>query len=61
MASDIAILKFMSGFKAMTIEQIHDFQKQYINGARVIKEAGFDEFSVDQNEAQHWLCIIARK
>ena len=59
--SDIAILKFMSGFKAMTIEQIHDFQKQYINGARVIKEAGFDEFSVDQNEAQLWLCIIARK
>lgn len=44
--SDIAILKFMSGFKAMTIEQIHDFQKQYINGARVIKEAGFDAIEV---------------
>lgn len=28
---------------------------------RLLKEAGFDEFSVDQNEAQHWLCIIARK
>ena len=28
---------------------------------RLLKEAGFDEFSVDQNEAQLWLCIIARK
>jgi 2,4-dienoyl-CoA reductase (NADPH2) len=44
--SDIAILKFMGGFKAMTIEQIEAFKKQYFNGVRVIKEAGFDAVEV---------------
>lgn len=28
---------------------------------RALKDAGFEEFSVDQMEEQHWLCIIARK
>lgn len=28
---------------------------------RLLKEAGFEEFSVDHNTDQHWLCIIARK
>ena len=28
---------------------------------RQLKEAGFDEFSVDHNTEQRWLCILARK
>lgn len=28
---------------------------------RGLKDAGFEEFSVDHNEEAHWLCIIARK
>lgn len=28
---------------------------------RYLKEAGFNEFSVDQRREDHWLCIIARK
>ena len=37
--SDIAILKFMGGFRAMTLEQIEAFKQQYFNAARVCKEA----------------------
>lgn len=44
--SDIAILKFMGGFKAMSIEQIKTFQEQFVNGAQVCKEAGFDAIEV---------------
>lgn len=44
--SDIAILKFMGGFKAMTIDQIEAFKKQYFNAAKIIKEAGFDAIEV---------------
>lgn len=44
--SDIAILKFMGGFKAMTIEQIEKFKSDIINGARVCKAAGFDAVEV---------------
>ncbi len=28
---------------------------------RLLKEAGFNEFSVDRLEEKHWLCVIARK
>lgn len=28
---------------------------------RLLKEAGFDEFSVDRIEEKHWLCVMARK
>ncbi len=44
--SDIAILKFMGGFRAMTLEQIEAFKQQYFNAARVCKEAGFDAIEV---------------
>lgn len=44
--SDIAILKFMGGFKAMTLEQIEEFKQCYVNAARVCKEAGFDALEV---------------
>lgn len=44
--SDIAILKFMGGFKAMTIDQIHDFQQMFFNGVKVVKEAGYDAVEV---------------
>lgn len=44
--SDIAILKFMGGFRAMTLEQIEAFKEQYFNAARVCKEAGFDAIEV---------------
>lgn len=44
--SDIAILKFMGGFKAMDLEQIDIFKKQFVNCAVVMKEAGFDGVEV---------------
>lgn len=44
--SDIAILKFMGGFRAMTIEQIEAFKRQFFNAARVCKDAGFDAIEV---------------
>ena len=44
--TDIAVLKFMGGFRAMTIEQIEEFKKEYFNAARVCKEAGFDAIEV---------------
>lgn len=44
--SDIAILKFMGGFKAMSIEQIQQFKRMFVNGAKVCKEAGFDAIEV---------------
>ena len=44
--TDIAILKFMGGFKAMTVEQIEQFKAQYFSGVRVIKKAGFDAVEV---------------
>ncbi|BAK43550.1 FAD-dependent oxidoreductase [Eggerthella sp. YY7918] len=44
--SDIAILKFMGGFRAMTLEQIEAFKQQYFNAARVCKKAGFDAIEV---------------
>lgn len=44
--SDIAILKFMGGFKAMTLDQIEEFKQCYFNAARVCKDAGFDAIEV---------------
>lgn len=44
--SDIAILKFMGGFRAMTLEQIEAFKQQYFNAAQVCKKAGFDAIEV---------------
>ncbi len=44
--SDIAILKFMGGFRAMSLEQIEAFKQQFFNAARVCKEAGFDAIEV---------------
>ncbi len=44
--SDIAILKMMGGFRAMSLEQIAAFKKQFVNGAKVCKEAGFDAIEV---------------
>lgn len=44
--SDIAILKFMGGFRAMTLEQIEAFKQQYFNAARVCRDAGFDAIEV---------------
>ena len=44
--SDIAILKFMGGFKAMSLDQIEVFKKQYINAAKVLKAAGWDAVEV---------------
>lgn len=44
--SDIAILKFMGGFKTMSIEQIQEFKRMFVNGAVVCKEAGFDAVEV---------------
>ena len=44
--SDIAILKFMGGFKAMTLEQIAQFKEMFVNGAKVCKAAGFDAIEV---------------
>ena len=51
--SDIAILKFMGGFRAMTLEQIEAFKQQYFNAARVCKEAGFDAIEVDGGRGRH--------
>ena len=44
--SDIAVLKMMGGFKAMSVEQIKQFQEMYFNAARVCKEAGFDAIEI---------------
>lgn len=44
--SDIAILKFMGGFKAMSLQQIEDFKQQYFNGVKVLLAAGFDAIEV---------------
>lgn len=44
--SDIAILKFMGGFKAMTLEHIEEFKRMYFNGVRVCRDAGFDAIEV---------------
>ena len=44
--SDIAILKFMGGFKTMSLEQIQLFKEQYFNAARICKQAGFDAIEV---------------
>lgn len=44
--SDIAILKFMGGFKAMTLVQIEEFKRCYVNAARICKQAGFDAIEV---------------
>lgn len=44
--TDIAILAFMGGFRAMTLKNIEDFKTQYFNAAKVCKEAGFDAVEV---------------
>lgn len=44
--TDVAILKFMSGFKPMTLEDIELFKAQYVRAARVCKAAGFDAIEV---------------
>jgi 2,4-dienoyl-CoA reductase (NADPH2) len=44
--SDIAILKFMGGFKAMSLEQIEVFKQQFFNAAKILKEGGFDAVEV---------------
>lgn len=44
--SDIAILSFMGGFKAMTLEQIETFKQQYFKATKVCLEAGFDSIEV---------------
>lgn len=44
--TDIAILAFMGGFTAMTLEDIEHFKQQYFNAARICKEAGFDAIEV---------------
>jgi 2,4-dienoyl-CoA reductase (NADPH2) len=44
--SDIAVLAFMGGFKAMTKSHIEDFKKMYVNAARILRDAGFDAIEV---------------
>ena len=38
--SDIAILKFMGGFRAMTLEQIEAFKQQYFNACLLYTSSG---------------------
>lgn len=44
--SDIAILAFMGGFRAMTLDQIEAFKQQFFNAAKICKEAGFDAIEI---------------
>lgn len=44
---------------AKSIHELQAFDKMTL--IRSLKQAGFDEFSVDHFEDRHWLCIIARK
>lgn len=44
--SDIAVLKFMGGFRAMEKEHIEQFKADFVNCALVIKEAGWDGVEV---------------
>lgn len=41
------------------VEGIRVYTKMQL--IRILKEAGFSEFSVDQNTSKHWLCVIAKK
>lgn len=44
--SDIAVIPMMGGFKAMTLEQIDEFKKMFVNATLVCKKAGFDAVEV---------------
>ena len=44
--SDIAVLKFMGGFRRMEKEHIELFKQHFINCAKVIKDAGWDGVEV---------------
>lgn len=41
------------------IDEMRLFDKMTL--IRTLKDAGFSEFSVDHDEARHWLCVMARK
>lgn len=44
--SDIAVIPMMGGFKAMSLEDIAEFKKMFVNSALVCKKAGFDAVEV---------------